>query len=292
MIMTGRLTGNHVLEIFENFRIDRNLPKHRKPPASNRGFDQNSMKEEDQGKFNDVQWSSGEQLFSNSVEPFVGKTRQTWKHFLSRKFQELLGIAPKPKKEICGNMSPLEVFDKIRNSVKEAEDYTKRTLLYDQEIMKSQSAGQTARSEKLIRARAVVQQESVLISAGFKKFLTEDQVIEFASKCQKGLRLDWIANFGRPIPGSVVSRKCEADQLRIFDNYVVLHYDPTGKVFVLTKEQEIAKKDPILFGVIEDVRKLYFIGDWKSDECDLTMEEVSKVLGYETSEIEEDPTKE
>ena len=69
-------------------------------------------------------------------------------------------------------------------------------------------------------------------------------------------------------------------------------YDPTGKVFVLTKAQEIAKKDPILFGVIEDVRKLYFIGDWKSDECDLTMDEVAKVLGHGASEIHEDPTRE
>lgn len=78
----------------------------------------------------------------------------------------------------------------------------------------------------------------------------------------------------------------------VFDNYVVMHYDPRGEAFVLTKAQEEAKKDPILFGVVKDVRKLYFIGDWKDDECSLTMDEVETVLGRKSSVISDDPSKE
>jgi len=43
------------------------------------------------------------------------------------------------------------------------------------------------------------------------KYLTEAQVVEFASKCMKGLRLDWVANFARAIPDEVVRRKQDAD---------------------------------------------------------------------------------
>ena len=109
---------------------------------------------------------------------------------------------------------------------------------------------------------------------------------------EKGLRLDWVANFGRPIPAEVLARKVEADALKMFDNYVVLHYDPKESAFVLTPDEVARRKDPILFGLLENSRKLYFIGDWKDDQCDLTMDEVAKVLGHQAGEIPEDPTKE
>ena len=70
-----------------------------------------------------------------------------------------------------------------------------------------------------------------------------------------------------------------------------LYAHPPRREWVgLTEEQKIAKRDPILFGLIENVRKLYFIGDWKDEECDLTMEEVARILGHPTSEINPDPT--
>jgi hypothetical protein len=78
----------------------------------------------------------------------------------------------------------------------------------------------------------------------------------------------------------------------VFDNYALLHYDPKAKAFSLTAAQEAAKRDPILFGLIEGVRKLYFVADWKDDECDLTMDEVARVLGHGPGEIGIDPTRE
>jgi hypothetical protein len=69
--------------------------------------------------------------------------------------------------------------------------------------------------------------------------------------------------------------------LKIFDNYVILHFDPEGKSTQLTEEEIRRKKDPILFGVFGESRRLYFIGDWKDEFCDLTLEELIKTLSTE-----------
>ena len=41
----------------------------------------------------------------------------------------------------------------------------------------------------------------------------------------------------------------------------------------------IRKGVPILFGLIRGSDKLYFIGDWIDDICDLTFDELIEVLG-------------
>ena len=53
----------------------------------------------------------------------------------------------------------------------------------------------------------------------------------------------------------------------------------------MTKEEVEKKKDPILFGVIKNSTKLYFVADWKDDYCELTLEEMFKVLKGKTLEI-------
>jgi len=295
MIIKSRVNGQWALSVFENFWMDRNLPKH----ASNRPKSNINSKQPDSIQFDDS-------MSENS--PFIPTTPSVWssnsgvkisseyhydlRHRFIDALSRLLRINKRENEKASGNIDPLRILLSVRGSLKEAQDYTDRVNTYDAVIQQAKTAGQKARMEHLLKARQTVMFESLLISAGFKKFLSEAQVIEFARKCQKGLRLDWIANFTRPIPDAVVTKKTEADTLKVFDNYVVLHYDPNTKAFALTEAQALAKKDPILFGIIDGVRKLYFIGDWKDDECSLTMDEVATVLGNPTSEIDVDPTKE
>lgn len=297
MIMKSRVTGKYVLEIFEQFSIDRLLPKYAK----------DAKQQKNQAQFgNSINFNTTPSFEDGDEEvtmPWVGVPTNSWsvksqngplgwKHRLVIAIEKLLRIH-KPKKEIpSGKTNPMQILLSVRGNLKEAQDYTNRLMLYDEVIQQAKVAGQIARVEQLMKARKIVKWESLLIAAGFKQYLSEDTTIEFAEKCQKGLRLDWVANFARPIPGDVIAKKVEADALMVFDNYVVMHYDPGQTAFALTKQQEEAKKDPILFGVIEGVRKLYFIGDWKDDECSLTMDEVAQVLGKPTSVISDDPTKE
>lgn len=116
--------------------------------------------------------------------------------------------------------------------------------------------------------------EHSLVVHGFNRLLTEEQLLRFARGCSKGLCLDWIAHFVRPIPKDVLAEKRRADKALLFDNYVILHYDPENRG--TTQKDREAAKDPILFGVIKDSRKLYFVGDWKDELCDLTLDQIAE----------------
>lgn len=83
------------------------------------------------------------------------------------------------------------------------------------------------------------------------------------------------------VPDGVVQRKIECDARFIFDNYVVLRYDPEMKSWAETEAEKEARKDPILFGVMQGSRKLYFVGDWVDEYCDLTLAQVAALLGAE-----------
>lgn len=302
MITKSRVTGAWALEVLESFRMDRSLPKfaaskprqkdiNSKFQSSDSGPDQISMSED---SFNVNQsWEPSVPnvwMNDNGEAKTVGGSRYDIRHRFVDALSRLLRIHKRER--TSGTIDPLRILLSVRGSLTAIRDYVDRVTTYDAVIQQAKATGQKARMEHLLKARQTVQFESMLLAAGFKQYLSEAQVIDFALKCQKGLRLDWITNFTRPIPLDVASKKAEADALKVFDNYVILHYDPKGQAFALTAAQEKAKKDPILFGMIDGVRKLYFIGDWKDDECDLTMAEIATVLGNPASEIGIDPTRE
>ena len=119
------------------------------------------------------------------------------------------------------------------------------------------------------------------------KYVTEEQIYDFYKSINedKDLKLTWIANFTRIIPSDLVKLKKTLDNKELFDNYVILHYDPEGTAMDLTEEQKEIKRDPILFGVMQNSRKLYYVGDWKDEYCDLTLEDMFEELGEQVLEI-------
>jgi hypothetical protein len=147
--------------------------------------------------------------------------------------------------------------------------------------------GQTALLEKLRDTMDIFRGEAHLISLGLNRYVTEKQVCDFYEKVgeDKNLKLTWIKNFNRIIPEEVYIAKKEADDRKIFDNYVILHYDPQDNGQEMTKAEKEKKKDPILFGVFKNSRKLYFVADWKDEFCDLTLEEMFKTLGEKVLKI-------
>ena len=102
--------------------------------------------------------------------------------------------------------------------------------------------------------------------------------------------MDYIANYVRTIPLDIIKKKIEVDMLEVFDNYVILHYDPQGNAVEMTpaeKKKEVDKaKDPILFGVIAGSNKLYYIADWIDTTIadDLTWETMVENLGQDVLE--------
>jgi hypothetical protein len=94
-----------------------------------------------------------------------------------------------------------------------------------------------------------------------------------------------LKNFSRPLPDKAVKKLTEVDSLEVFDNYVVMCYDPEGKKKVETEEERVKRKDPILFGLISGSNKLYYITDWVDEYCDLTLQQFVDTLKIEKKDL-------
>ena len=81
-------------------------------------------------------------------------------------------------------------------------------------------------------------------------------------KTEKGVRLTYVKNYMKVIPPEVVEKINTVNDMEIFDNFVILHYDPELKSFAETIEETKKRRDPILFGLIKGSKKLYYITDW------------------------------
>jgi hypothetical protein len=81
------------------------------------------------------------------------------------------------------------------------------------------------------------------------------------------------------VPPNVQVKKVKLDELRVFDNYTILHYDPESKAVALTKKEIEKKKDPIMFGLVQGSRRLYHVGSWKDEFCDLTFADMVEKYG-------------
>jgi len=186
-------------------------------------------------------------------------------------------------------------FGKMKESTKQL---TKEDLKLQSENLESlmemvKCNNQTALFDQLTKEKGRIKREFVLQKFGYK-FLEEDDVIKFGEKVNKVVRLDWIKNFIRMIPAEVYIKLNEAKRLfylddvekPIFDNFVIMHYDPSRKNTALTEAQEERKRrDPILFGVMECSNRLYYIADWEDEYCNLTLKKVLSTLKLNDKDI-------
>lgn len=185
----------------------------------------------------------------------------------------------------------VKFFELVKLTSKEArETYRDRVASYLKAIHNAKAIGQTALLENLVKELIANKFESELYAHGNYYAITEEQLINFSKKVTtKDVCLTYIKNFTRPIPEDVVERLVEANKLEVFDNYVIMHYDPKKKA-VKPTEKEIAKetikkRDPILFGVISGSRKLYYIADWIDEYCDLTLEKFVETLDIDKKDL-------
>lgn len=176
------------------------------------------------------------------------------------------------KKEPTPELDAIQFFTAIKATSKEsATGYVNRVSKYLQAIHRASAIGQTALVSKLAREMVGNKYESFLASEGYYYVVEEEDVVKFARKSERGISIDYIKNFVRPIPDTVADAIIKANNLEVFDNYVIMHYDPEGKSYMYTPKEEIKKRDPIVFGVIAGSKKLYYITDWIDDYCDLTL---------------------
>ena len=157
------------------------------------------------------------------------------------------------------------------------------------EIEKSmRSAGQYTKADTIKELKTIIVEEAAVVAAGFTSYVSEGMLIDFLKKSDRGATVDFLRYYEEEIPPEVVEKKVAVDKLMVFDNYVVVHYSDAIRKAAKAEKKESDKKekvarelrrDPILFGLIKNSRKLYYITDWVTDTDDLTLEKLEEELG-------------
>jgi len=281
----AKRVGMKELAIFDYFEIDQNLPKHKKVRSDNEGEEKMAWGGVDGSvpqvwtnvPNNDMNGISGIMINGVQIKPPLRARIAGW---LLRKIQSSQSTQEAELKKNQKLISIVEFFTQVTKSYEELTPIAEIAEHYEKALTQAKTMGQVALLQRLSDLMDTVKGEAVLIAMGLKKYVSEKQVVEFYEKVgeDKNLKLSWIKNFNRIIPEEVYTVKKDVDERKIFDNYVILHYDPKDNGEKMTKEEKEKKKDPILFGVIRNSRKLYYVADWKDEYCDLTLEEMFKIL--------------
>ena len=296
----SKRVGIKELEIFDNFNVDKTLPKF----VGKETEDDSGNKIWIAPKTTDGNFVAPDGTPANSGGLWISADQsvpsEDWgvNVNVSNKvniFQRLrVAFTLKKKIEKANKRKKKEKLISIRDYfINFAESFNELTPLgdiaetYETAIIQAQKLGQKTLVEKLQDMLNVVRGEAHLIQMGVKQYVTNEQVCDFYESVDedKDLKLTWIEHFVKVIPNEIVELKAEIDKRGVFDNYVILHYDPQGNASSLTKEEIEVKKDPILFGVIKNSKRLYYIGDWVDDYCDLTLKGMFEELGEKVLEI-------
>lgn len=280
------------LEIFDTFSIDTTLPKHilkqdkegnlrgnfgtpvsggsfidfneldgMVPTPSNVsvGGDMTSVFFQRDNRNNTLIYTNKKGWMEQKKDNLWLRAKVMWRFLMSKDF----------KREIVpAKITVQEYFRSIKMSCEELQKLDDRMNGYVVAVKQADEFGQKALAEDLKARIEVIKLESRMYSMGLVKVITEEQVVDFYKDSEKGVQLNWIRNFNRVIPSALLSLKKRADELEIFDNYVIMHYDPNKKSYKQTKEEyeaqkaaeEAKRRDPIMFGVLKDSRKLYYVG--------------------------------
>ena len=248
------------------------------------------------GSFGSTQ-GSGTLMLSSNMDTVVSNynaqlqaaIEKSEKNSILNKIKSLFKKRENEVKEDEKYMDALQFFSLVKVSSKESvATYRDRVSDYLTAVHNAVTTGQTALMEDLLRGLVTNKYESVLFAEGLYYIVTEEQMVSFVKQCERGIKLDYIKNFTRPLPQEVVSKIERVNQLEVFDNYVVLYYDPEGKIYKETAREEAKRRDPIVFGVIAGSTKLYYIADWVDEYCDLTLEKFIDAIGVKQEELHMD----
>ena len=175
-------------------------------------------------------------------------------------------------------ISPAEYFELVKSRIQpETEENIK--LLYNvtmNKLKKYMITGQTRASKSLYSMCLYLEKEIKLVRKGIDKYVLREDIDRYiekiAGKCVCIIELE---NYERDIPDEIIDKVAETKD--IFDLFFVVFTDYTGEVRSKV-EKERREKDPILFGnIFVDGMvspKMYYIGDWVDELCDLTLDKM------------------
>lgn len=185
-------------------------------------------------------------------------------------------------------MNPQEYFNYVKG---------KKSTITDEELLKVYDnclellnkyhiTGQRKAMRKLLFHMECIEKERKIVKLGINTFVYRDDVEFYIDNVAKNtVKIIDLASYEREIPDDVVDIIAQVKDE--FDQLYIVFTDYTGEV-----ERQVIKerrqKDPILFGVFEDVKsrsvidRFYYIADWEDEYCDLTLDKMineTKLVG-------------
>ena len=267
------------LKLFEYFYKELELPKYKKDTSTTLNTDVTWLMDSMSTNASSMNPTSGVSNDWKNDRYIQSITKKIKRNF----FDKIIDLFIERTKD------PVETtFDKIKNAKGElTEDISKMDEVITNLLNRAAKNNQRALVDELLKKKQVLIGECVLVKNGYTEYVSEEKMIEFFLKCKKGVRIDFIRNYTGLIPFPVAEKKDELDKLMVFDNYCIAHYDPNMEVFKISEEDRAAqrRRDPILFGLIEGSRRLYYVADWVTDTDSLTLEELNLVVENATSRL-------
>jgi len=212
-------------------------------------------------------------------------------------------------------VEPEEYFTILKGSICIlSEDELDRQLhAAASEIIKARKNGQTTLTEKLEFYAESMIRERTAIKLGYDQFVSRSSLEENIDKVKprNGVKLIELDRYQRFIPDMAGEKIRAARELRLFDDYLVLFTDLTGRDYSSPEEKKFVarNRDPICLGyfkklkkadehgrdlVAETFNRLYVVADWADEFCDLTWDRlvtelpdgsIGKITMTETSQI-------
>jgi hypothetical protein len=270
---------NGKLEVFENFIIDTNIKK----GSSSQGLLISGSFIANGGSINNFVNTTGITWTENVrvVEylEYVYSNNRTLINWMKLTLAKIFFKEKKVKKVKYKSVD--KFFNEIKSVVQELELDENSLDFYVKAMENAETNGQQALKEILFSKKEEIITEMSLIKAGITKYVSEEDVVKFFEKSKlpkKVLKLTWMKNYARVIPDDVLKKKKTFDEKNLFDNYVILHFDKNDDGSQMTQKEKEKAKDPILFGVCKNSRKLFYVADWIDEYCDLTLDKFLKTL--------------
>lgn len=145
--------------------------------------------------------------------------------------------------------------------------------------------GQLSLGEKLMNQLTREVRESGIYAKGIKFFIESEDLKKHKRNIRGGHISDTkFEDFTRVIPDKVLKKKKKVEA--VFDGFVIFHYwnEEAHNKEDMTPQEREDMRDPVLFGVIKESQRFYFIADWDDDYCDLSFEEMIDVIGKDDEE--------
>lgn len=187
-------------------------------------------------------------------------------------------------------------FDEIKNK-KEKMTHEKLKKYYENCLLlikKFEITGQVESMKKLKYHITCMEKEMKLLDMGIDTYINLGDIQAYIKNVKdKEVLIVELSRYPREIPDEIV--EVIAKTKDIFTNLYVLFTDYTGEVRKDLVEKKKKEKDPILFGAFVDERgmslntkleRLYYLGDWIDEYCDLTLEKLVQE-GIKTNKISE-----